>query len=56
MGFGVLSLFAHIIILYVTLHTRHQWLAPVTPATQEAEIRRITVRSQSRLIVCETLS
>jgi hypothetical protein len=29
---------------------------PVIPATQEAEIRRVVVRSQSRQIVCETLS
>jgi hypothetical protein len=29
---------------------------PVILATQEAEIRRITVQSQSRQIVCETLS
>jgi hypothetical protein len=28
----------------------------VIPATQEAEIRRIMVGSQSGLIVCETLS
>jgi hypothetical protein len=28
----------------------------VIPATQEAEIRRVVVRSQSRQIVCETLS
>jgi hypothetical protein len=35
---------------------RHQWLTPVILATQEAEIRRITVRSQPRQIVGETLS
>jgi hypothetical protein len=29
---------------------------PVILATQEAEIRRIEVQSQSRLIVCYTLS
>jgi hypothetical protein len=29
---------------------------PVIPATQEAEIRRIVVRSQPGQIVCETLS
>jgi hypothetical protein len=32
------------------------WLTPVIPATQEAEIRRITVQSQPRAIVHETLS
>jgi hypothetical protein len=36
--------------------TRHQWLTPVIPATQEAEIRRIEVQSQLRQIVHETLS
>jgi hypothetical protein len=35
---------------------RHQWLTPVILTTQEAEIRRITVRSQPGQIVCETLS
>jgi hypothetical protein len=33
-----------------------QWLKPVIPATQEAEIRRIMVQSQPRQIVRETLS
>jgi hypothetical protein len=32
------------------------WLTPVIPATQEAEIRRITARSQPGEIVPETLS
>jgi hypothetical protein len=32
------------------------WLTPVILATQEAEIKRIVVRSQSRRIVLETLS
>jgi hypothetical protein len=31
-------------------------LTPVILATQEPEIRRISVRSQPRQIVCETLS
>jgi hypothetical protein len=33
-----------------------QWLTLVIPATQEAESRRITVLSQPRQIVYETLS
>jgi hypothetical protein len=32
-----------------------QWLAPVIPAIQEAEIKRITVQSQPGQIVHETL-
>jgi hypothetical protein len=35
---------------------RCQWLTPIIVATQDAEIRRITVQSQPRQIVCETLS
>jgi hypothetical protein len=34
----------------------HWWLTPVILATQEAGIRRITVRSQPRQIVHEILS
>jgi hypothetical protein len=33
-----------------------RWLTPVILVTQEAEIRRITVQSQPREIVHETLS
>jgi hypothetical protein len=36
--------------------TRRQWLIPIILATQESEIRRITVQSQPGQIVCETLS
>jgi hypothetical protein len=35
---------------------RHWWLTPVILATHEAEIRRISVQSQLRQIVPETLS
>jgi hypothetical protein len=34
----------------------HRWPTPVILATQEAEIRRITVHSQPRQIVLKTLS
>jgi hypothetical protein len=34
----------------------HWWLTPVILATQKAEIRTITVQSQPRQIVCETVS
>jgi hypothetical protein len=33
-----------------------QWLRTVILATQEAEIRKMAVQSQSRQIGCETLS
>jgi hypothetical protein len=33
----------------------HQWLVPVILATQLAEIRRITIQSQSGQIVHKTL-
>jgi hypothetical protein len=39
-----------------TMQARCLWLTPVILATQGAEIRRITVRSQPGQIVHETLS
>jgi hypothetical protein len=38
------------------LLARLQWLTPVILATQEAEIKRIMVRSQPGQTACETLS
>jgi hypothetical protein len=38
-------------LLKNSCRTGHQWLVPVIPATQQAEVRRITVRSQLRQIV-----
>jgi hypothetical protein len=35
---------------------RCQWLKPVILATQETEIRKISVQSQAEKIVCKTLS
>jgi hypothetical protein len=35
---------------------QYQWLIPIVLAAQEVEIRRITVQSQPRQIVQETLS
>jgi hypothetical protein len=39
-----------------SLFARHQWLKPIILSTQEAEIRKFEVQSQSRQIVQETLS
>jgi hypothetical protein len=39
-----------------TCKARCRWLISIILATQEAEIRRIVVRSQPGQIVCETLS
>jgi hypothetical protein len=38
------------------LEARHRWLTPVILATQDAEIRRIAVRSQPGQIAHEILS
>jgi hypothetical protein len=35
---------------------RHWWLVLVIPTTWEAEIGRIKVQDQFRLVVCKTLS
>jgi hypothetical protein len=40
----------------VLLIAGRRWLTPVILATQEAEIRRLTVRSQPGQIVHETLA
>jgi hypothetical protein len=42
--------------LKITKAAGHWWLMPLIVATQEAEIRRITVQSLTRQIVHETLS
>jgi hypothetical protein len=34
------------VLLRAMSWAKHQWLTPVIPATQEAEIRRIVVQSQ----------
>jgi hypothetical protein len=39
-----------------TLVARHQWLMTTVPAIQEAEIKRIMVRSRYGQIVHKTLS
>jgi hypothetical protein len=46
------DLFAHLTLK--TVSTRRQWLIPVILATQEAEIRRIMVLSQTEQIVLKT--
>jgi hypothetical protein len=43
-------------MLKITSSARYQWLTPAILATQEAEIRRIKVRTQPWQIVHETLS
>jgi hypothetical protein len=40
----------------ICMTAEHWWLTPIILATKEAEIRRITVRSQPEQIVWETLS
>jgi hypothetical protein len=39
-----------------SVDSRRRWLTPVIPATQEAEMRRMAVRSQPQQIVLKTLS
>jgi hypothetical protein len=48
--------FLPILKLNDNISVRHQWLTSIILATQEAEIRRITVQSQPRQIGHETLS
>jgi hypothetical protein len=48
--------FSHFYLFKRDLWVGHQCLMLVILATQEAEIRRITVQGQPRQIVCETLS
>jgi hypothetical protein len=48
---------AGIIIKYQNIFIAgHQWLKPVTLASQKAAIRRISVRGQSGQIIQETLN
>jgi hypothetical protein len=42
--------------LKLSFLARHWWLTHVILDAQEAEIRRITIRSQPVQILCETLS
>jgi hypothetical protein len=46
----------NILLLKTNPVAQYQWLKPVILATQEAEIRRITVWRQPGQIVCKTLS
>jgi hypothetical protein len=43
-------IYAKVYVLKSMCCAGHQWLTPVILATQEAEIKRITVRSQPREI------
>jgi hypothetical protein len=42
--------------VYKEVQAGHQWLTPAILATWKAEIRKISVRSQTGQIVCDTLS
>jgi hypothetical protein len=47
---------ARLAIIKKTNKARYLWLMPVILACQEAEIRRIAVRSQLGQTICKTLS
>jgi hypothetical protein len=49
-----LNLIEH--LLRIVGSAQHWWLTPEILTTQEAEVRRIVVQSQTGQIVCETLS
>jgi hypothetical protein len=48
---NIFPLHNYCMLIIFLKEARHQWLTPVILATQEAEIRRIAVQSQSRQIV-----
>jgi hypothetical protein len=43
--YGNITMKAHCTIKYMLILARHWWLTPVILATQEAEIRRITLEA-----------
>jgi hypothetical protein len=52
----VMHTFSVILMVILEMTVGHRWLTLVLLATQGAEIRRITVQSQPKQIVHETLS